>query len=53
MALNEFDSVDKDDLCDVFSSYEARIILTKDNIKKLARIISHPHIMPTKDFRKL
>ncbi|KAK3600216.1 hypothetical protein CHS0354_019842 [Potamilus streckersoni] len=40
MALNDFDSVDEEDLCDVFSTYEACIRPTKDNIRKI--IIQNP-----------
>ncbi|KAL3854228.1 hypothetical protein ACJMK2_013503 [Sinanodonta woodiana] len=47
MALNDFDCVDEEDLCDVhvFSSYEARIMPTKDNIRNLVRDISHHQIV--------
>ncbi|KAL3885738.1 hypothetical protein ACJMK2_025781 [Sinanodonta woodiana] len=50
MALIDFDSVDEEDLYDVFSSYEARIMPTKDNIRKLVRDISHHQIVQKPSF---
>ncbi|KAL3866619.1 hypothetical protein ACJMK2_043903 [Sinanodonta woodiana] len=50
MALNDFDSMDEEDLYDVSSSYEARIMPTKDNIRKLVRDISHHQIVQKPSF---
>ncbi|KAL3876491.1 hypothetical protein ACJMK2_034334 [Sinanodonta woodiana] len=50
MALNDFDSMDEEDLYDVFSSYEARIMPTKDNIRNLVRDISHHQIVQKPSF---
>ncbi|KAL3879036.1 hypothetical protein ACJMK2_031350 [Sinanodonta woodiana] len=50
MALNDFHSVDEEDLCDAYSSYEARIMPTKDNIRKLVKDISRHQIVQKPSF---
>ncbi|KAL3864146.1 hypothetical protein ACJMK2_005852 [Sinanodonta woodiana] len=49
IALNDCDSVDEEDLCNVFSSYEARIMPTK-YISKLVIDISHHQIEQNTSF---
>ncbi|ESO90461.1 hypothetical protein LOTGIDRAFT_164040 [Lottia gigantea] len=45
LALNDFDTVDKEELMDILSTYDCRKIATADNIKYMLTEIAHKEII--------
>lgn len=49
-ALNDFHSVDSDDLLNIFSSYDSKWVPNENNIKQLVRDIAHKELIQKPSF---